>query len=143
MNFFQKIQHKVLDLEIQLILSIHWVWHLKGHLQGVNLGQSQTKNSNFGYCKNSLYIKIWAFKNLFHLYNYEDYSWSKFQLNMTLFPGVIAPKPHKMGPIGSWTKKMLLSFLGKAENNKYPEAEIWHPESIDGWSYYRLYENFW
>ena len=30
MKFFsQKIQHKVLGLEIQLILSIVWLWHLK------------------------------------------------------------------------------------------------------------------
>ena len=29
MIFFQKIQQKVLDMEIQLILSILWVWHLK------------------------------------------------------------------------------------------------------------------
>ena len=27
--FSQKIQHKVLGLEIQLILSIVWLWHLK------------------------------------------------------------------------------------------------------------------
>ena len=27
--FFQKVQHEVLNLEIQLILSILWVWHLK------------------------------------------------------------------------------------------------------------------
>ena len=27
--FFQKIQHKVLGPEIQLILSILWLWHLK------------------------------------------------------------------------------------------------------------------
>ena len=27
--FSQKIQHKVLSLEIQLILSILWLWHLK------------------------------------------------------------------------------------------------------------------
>ena len=32
--------------------------------------------------------------------------------------------------------------LGKAENNKYPEAETWHPESIDGRCYYKLCENF-
>ena len=29
MIFFQKIQQEVLHLEIQLILSILWVWHLK------------------------------------------------------------------------------------------------------------------
>ena len=29
MIFFQKIQQKVLDMEIQLILSILWVWDLK------------------------------------------------------------------------------------------------------------------
>ena len=78
-----------------------------------------------------------------HLYNYEDYLWSKFQLNLTLLTGVIAPNPSKMGLIGSRTKKTLLFLLSKVENNKYPEAETWHPGSIDGWSYYRLCENFW
>ena len=29
MVFFKKVQHEVPDLEIQLILSILWVWHLK------------------------------------------------------------------------------------------------------------------
>ena len=33
-------------------------------------------------------------------------------------------------------------LLGKVENDKYTEAETGEPESIDGWSYYRLCENF-
>ena len=33
-------------------------------------------------------------------------------------------------------------LLGKVENDKYPEAETWHPESTDERSYYRLCENF-
>ena len=37
-------------------------------------------------------------------------------------------------------RKTLL--LGKVENNKYPEVETWHQESIDRWSYYRLFGNF-
>ena len=53
------------------------------------------------------------------------------------------PKPTKMGPTGSWTKKKQLLLLGKVENGKYPEAETWHPESIDRRSYYRRCENFW
>ena len=53
------------------------------------------------------------------------------------------PKPTKMGPTGSWTKKKQLLLLGKVENGKYPEAETWHPESIDRSSYYRRCENFW
>ena len=32
---------------------------------------------------------------------------------------------------------------GKVKNGKYPEAETWHPQSIDGRSCYRLCENFW
>ena len=68
-----------------------------GYLQGLKFGQSQTKNSNFGYCKNSSFSK--SFK--WHFYNYEDYLWPNFQLNMTLFTGVIALKPPKIGPIGS------------------------------------------
>ena len=40
-------------------------------------------------CKNLIFPK-----NLeWHLYNYEDYLWSKFQLNLTLFTGVITPSP--------------------------------------------------
>ena len=53
------------------------------------------------------------------------------------------PKPTKTGPTGSWTKKKQLLLLGKVENGKYPEAETWHPESIDRRSYYRRCENFW
>ena len=53
------------------------------------------------------------------------------------------PKPTKTGPTGSWTKKKQLLLLGKVENGKYPEAETWHPESIDRRSDYRRCENFW
>ena len=35
-----------------------------------------------------------------------------------------------MGPIESWKKKTLLILLGKVENNKHPETETWHPESM-------------
>ena len=38
---------------------------------------------------------------------------------------------------------MCLFLLGKVKNNKYLQAETCHPENIDGWSYYRLCENFW
>ena len=63
--------------------------------------------------------------------NYEDYLWSKFQLSLTLFTGVIVPRlppshPTKKYPMGSWTKKKLLFLLGKVETNKYSEAETWH-----------------
>ena len=93
-------------------------------------------------CKNSSFSK--SFK--WHLYDYEDYLWSKFHLNLTLFTGVIAPNPppspkKECAQVGPEPKKMLF-LLGKVENNKYSEAEIWHLESIDGWSYYTLCENF-
>ena len=39
-------------------------------------------------------------------------------------------------------KKKQLFLLGKVANDKYPEAETWHPESIDGRPYFRLCENF-
>ena len=52
------------------------------------------------------------------------------------------PKHTKMGPKGSWTKIQLF-LLGKVETSKYPEAETWHPESIDRKSYYRLCKHFW
>ena len=32
--------------------------------------------------------------------------------------------------------------MGKVKNIKYPEVEALHPESIDGWFYYGLCENF-
>ena len=44
----------------------------------------------------------------------------------------------KIVPVRSWTKKSFFSQV-----NKYPEAETWYPENIDGWSYYRLCDNFW
>ena len=40
-------------------------------------------------------------------------------------------------------KTKYLFLLEKVENGKYPEAETWHPESIDRRSYYRLCKNFW
>ena len=55
-------------------------------------------------------------------------------------PPSSSPK-KKCAQIGPEPKKMLF-LLGKVENNKYSEAKIWHPESIDGWSYYTLCENF-
>ena len=51
------------------------------------------------------------------------------------------PKPTKMGPMGHEPKNQLF-LLGKVENDKYPEAETWHPEGIDGRSCYRLCEHF-
>ena len=50
-----------------------------------------------------------------------------------LFTGVIAPKLTKMGTIGS-----IVLPLGKVVNNKYTEAETWHPERVEEWSYFRL-----
>ena len=47
------------------------------------------------------------------------------------------PQPPQNEPIGSSTKKTLF-LLGKVESNKFPEAEIWHPESIDAWYYVRI-----
>ena len=44
--------------------------------------------------------------------------------------------------LGPEPKKPLLFLLGKVENNKYSEAETWHAESRDGWSYHRLCQNF-
>ena len=76
-----------------------------------------------------------------HLYNYEDCLWSKFQFNLTFFTGFIALNPRK------WAHRVMnqknLFLLGKVKNRKYSEAETWHPESIDRRSYYRLCENFW
>lgn len=54
---------------------------------------------------------------LWHLCNYQEYLWLKFQLNWSLFVWFIAPKSPKMGPIGSLNRK------------------------LDRWSYCRLCEN--
>ena len=64
-----------------------------------------------------------------------------FQLNPTLFTGVIAPNTPQNGP--HWVLNQKKVLLDKVDNNKYPENDNWHPEGIDGWSYYRLCENFW
>ena len=109
------------------------------HFQGVNWGQNWNKTQTSG---TSCLFKNWSFSRCFewHLDNYEDYLWSKFQLYLTLFTRVIASKsPSKW----SQNQKKQLFLLGKVENGKYPEAETWYTESIDGWSYYRLCENFW
>ena len=68
----------------------------------------------------------------------------KFQHNFMFFTGVIAPKsPQKRAQLGPEPKKVVFSseYVGKVKNRKYPEAETWHPESIDEWSSYRLCEN--
>ena len=84
-----------------------------GHLQGVNWDQSQNKNSNFGYCKNSTFSK--SFK--WNLHNYEDYLWPKFQLNLTLFTKVIAPKPPKMGQLDPELKKRSFFWVKSRTTN--------------------------
>ena len=71
-----------------------------GHLQGVNWGQSWTKNSNVYIpclCKNSSFSKCFKY----YMYNYEDYLWSEFQFNMMLFTEVIAQNTLK------WTHRLL------------------------------------
>ena len=54
---------------------------------------------------------------------------------------LLPTKTPKWAQIGPEQKNPFL--LAKVKNNKYPEAETWHPESIHGWSYYRLCENLW
>ena len=72
-----------------------------GELQGVMWGQRWTKNWQFVYisclCKNLSFPK--CLKQ--YLYNYKDYLWSEFQLNLMLLVGVIAPKHTKIGKIRS------------------------------------------
>ena len=54
----------------------------------------------------------------------------------------LLPWTQENGPTGSWTKKICF-FWVKLRTANTPEAETWHPESIDRRSYYRLCENFW
>ena len=67
--------------------------------------------------------------------------WTKFLLILTLVTKVIAPNPPKWVQKGH-EPKIQLFLLGKVETSKYPEAETWHPESIDRNSYYRLCKHF-
>ena len=46
--FSQKIQHKVLSLEIQLILSILWLWHLKISAKSKKIIKKSVKNDTCG-----------------------------------------------------------------------------------------------
>ena len=121
-----------------LIWIAQWVFLILVIFRGYIEVKAGQKKQTLGTVKilgrNSSFSK--SFK--WHLYNYKDYLWLKFQVYLTLFTGVIAPKPTKIGPVGFWDKETFLFLLGKADNNKYPEAETWHPESIDECSYYRL-----
>ena len=58
--FFQKVQHEVLNLEIQLILSILWVWHLKIGPKSKKLLESIKNDSNAGKARvwNELRLKL-------------------------------------------------------------------------------------
>ena len=49
--------------------------------------------------------------------------WSKFQSNPTLFAGVIAQNPLKLGPIESPSQKNEVYLPGKVENGKYPDLK--------------------
>ena len=71
------------------------------------------------------------------MYNCEDSA----QLNKTFFTAAIAPNPPKWTQQGLEPKKQLF-LLGKFENGKKPEVEVWYPERKDRRSYYRLCENF-
>ena len=87
---------------------------------------------------------VLSFSNRFkrHFPNYGDYLWSTFQLNLTLLTGVVAPKRSKWVWFRPEPEKLVVSsellLPIKIKNVKDPEAETWHPESRDGWSYYRL-----
>ena len=59
----------------------------------------------------------------------------------SVFTEVIAQNTLK------WTHRLLnqknvVLLLGKFQNNKFTETEIWHPEHLEECSYYRDYENF-
>ena len=57
---------------------------------------------------------------------------------------IYCPKqPKKNEPNWVLNQTKSLFFPSKVESSRYPEAGTWHPESIDGWSYFRLCENFW
>ena len=113
-----------------------------GHLQGVNWGQSWTKNWTFVYIP-CLY-KNWVFQN----------AWNSICATMSTtcsqnFSSIwcclleLLPKsPTKWAQLGPKPKNVVL-LLGKVETNKSTETKTWHSERVEKWSYYRLCENFW
>ena len=65
-----------------------------------------------------------------------------FSAQSDVFYSSYFPKnSSKWARLGHEPKKVVV-FSGKVENDKYSEDKTWYPESIDGWSYYRLCENF-
>ena len=58
---------------------------------------------------------------------------------LELLPQPPPPPLPKKGP--NWVLNQLFLWI-KVENGKYPEAATWRSESVDGWSSYRLCENF-
>ena len=113
-----------------------------GHLQGVNWGQSWTKNWNFVYisclCKNWVTQNAWnSICTTMRTTCGQNFS-SVWCWLLELLPKNL-PKSAQLGP----KPKHVVLLLGKVENNKSTEAKTWHPERVEEWSYYRLCENSW
>ena len=92
-----------------------------GHLQvvnGVKVGPKIRTLCMSYLCKN------WSFSKCFtwYLYNYETYLWSKFQLNLTLFTGVVAPQKTQNGI--SWTNNSKCFFRVKLRTANTRKLEL-------------------
>ena len=106
-----KMRHLNLRI-VDIVTNVNKKRMLFGHLQEVNRGQSWTKNANLGTsCDRKNLTWIWL------LQSYDDYLCPKFQLNLTLFNWVIAPKPPKMGPIELWNRKHDRFLPGEVETS--------------------------
>ena len=88
--------------------------------------------------------KIWAFQNALNSIcaAMRTTCGQNFSSIRRCLLELLSQNPPKCAQLGPEPKKMLF-LLCKVKNGKYPEAETWHPESIYGWSYFRLCENFW
>ena len=115
-----------------------WFWPSSGGKLGSKLHQ------NFKLWVSLFTAKIWVLQNALHgicTTMRTTCAQTFSSIRRCLLAPLLAKSP-KWAQIGPKQKKQWF-LLAKVENNKYSEAETWHPESIDGWSYYRLCENLW
>ena len=106
------------------------------HLQGINWASQLDQKLKFWVKSwlSAVSVKIWDFQNALS----------------AVCTTMRTPDGQNFSSIWSCLLEVLpqthqktVYLLGKIDTCKYPEAETWHPESIDGRSYYKLCENFW
>ena len=91
-----------------------------------------------------VFVKIRVFQNA--LNGFCTAMWTcdqNFSSISPRFMDLLPQQSKKNVPNWVLNQKKSLFFPSKVESSRYPEAGTWHPESIDGWSYFRQCENFW